>query len=380
MLEVTFNTQKILLLFFGALCCFALVLPPTRPIIDYDILLEILIILLSQLYFKRTSIKNVVIIMFMAFYLALTFIIFMHSNNFHIADYLIAYKFIFYLIFMLQVSSSDIISERNLRNIFYIFLVSMFLRYVVVYTFELYKRPLLFTENNFELMIILLLWVQVSLHKKYVCNIVTILVLLTVLLSGSRSAMLSYIVIFISKRVIFNDVSVSRKIVISFFAIILLLSAISIFLLIRPLGDLSAIDRLMFVQVFLAESKGWSVTSWLFGTWPITPLSKFGCDQMLFYDRLFSRFDPELCYSPVFHSMLLRIIYDHGIIGLFFAYGLVYYALYRSGVKKQSAYMIIVTLLINGLSVSSINSPYVVLPLLLIIASDQRCFRLKEGS
>jgi hypothetical protein len=85
---------------------------------------------------------------------------------------------------------------------------------------------------------------------------------------------------------------------------------------------------------------------------------------------LFSRSGNGTCYSVVFHSFLLRAIFDHGILGLVFIIFSAYKLLVVSGVRKGAAVVFVAIVIINGLSVSSFNNLFYAVSTVFLMATN----------
>lgn len=134
----------------------------------------------------------------------------------------------------------------------------------------------------------------------------------------------------------------------------------------RSIGATS-IDRLNFLNVFLAEAQTWNILTWIFGTTPITPLSSGGCSRLSFYESLFSSAGDGSCYSVILHSFLMRVVFDAGLLGLLASILIPWLLMRWNYVSRLSALTLTGIAIVNGASVSGINNPYVALPILLAI-------------
>jgi hypothetical protein len=132
-----------------------------------------------------------------------------------------------------------------------------------------------------------------------------------------------------------------------------------IFLVFSSRGDnIEKIDRYKFMLIFFQETHDWSFFQYLTGAPRITSLSDLASKQLSFYEGLFSYAGDGNCYSVILHSYLLRIIFDHGIIGLVCVIFFTYEILKMSCIDKKIIWVTISILIFNGLSVSSFNSVF----------------------
>ena len=135
--------------------------------------------------------------------------------------------------------------------------------------------------------------------------------------------------------------------------------------------SLEEIDRYRFFILFIEDMSKRNILNWVFGTPPLTPLSTYTCSSLVYYEKLFGHGGDGKCYSVIFHSMIIRTIFDHGLIGLFFILFFLQKILFASGFYGKSSTIIIGILLVNGLSVSSFNSIYAIFPIALLALSKK---------
>ncbi|EMO6902583.1 hypothetical protein QDZ16_005228 [Pluralibacter gergoviae] len=127
------------------------------------------------------------------------------------------------------------------------------------------------------------------------------------------------------------------------------------------------IDRYRFFLEFLYSTSQWPWWRFLTGATAITPLSPESCAHLSFYQPLFSYAGDGKCYSVILHSFLLRVIYDHGVLGLIFLISSLFIFLNKFTLKHKIC--IIGILLATAMSVSSLNNVYVSIALIFYIAS-----------
>jgi uncharacterized membrane protein YfcA len=129
------------------------------------------------------------------------------------------------------------------------------------------------------------------------------------------------------------------------------------------------IDRVVFFQIFLNASSNWHWSEFLFGNPAITALPQEACERLAFYESLFSAKDPSICYSVILHSYITRAIYDHGFVGLIFVFWAINYLLKLSDVERRARWAALSILILNGVSVSSVNSVYASLGIIIVMSS-----------
>jgi hypothetical protein len=229
-------------------------------------------------------------------------------------------------------------------------------------------RPILFDENNFELMFLTLAFIAVTYSKNNFSNIRAFGLAFVVLLSGSRSAVLILLCVLILIK--FKKLSLTTAVsaVVSFIFLSMLVSYIFIS---RSGGEFSIenIDRFKFMMVFIDEVKEWPFYKFLLGAGPLTALNPSSCETLSFYENLFSFRGDGSCYAVIFHSYILRAIFEHGVLGFLFLVFFIYRVLKVSGIQIKYILAVLAVLLVNGLSVSSMNSIYFILGIVLILGS-----------
>jgi hypothetical protein len=107
------------------------------------------------------------------------------------------------------------------------------------------------------------------------------------------------------------------------------------------------------------------------GAFPLTPLSPGSCGSLAFYEILFSKTDPGVCYSVIFHSFLMRAVFDHGLLGLVLLYGLLWLGLRRSGMVVRDALALLGLITLSALSVSAFNSVFAAIVLAVAMGLDR---------
>jgi hypothetical protein len=311
-------------------------------------------------FFMLLFIVAVIIIIFLRSY-------FIFGTGF--IDTFIATKSLFYLIIFLFISTKKIsISSDHIFHLFCITLYLFFAKYVVQYFIYNVNRPGIFGENNFEMMFLLILFTFVSIYNKLkITPCKSFLLFLVVLLSGSRSAQLSYVFIILLLQ--FSDVksinlSILFKAVFAFGVVCIL---IVLSLTLRPINSLEGIDRFSFLLVFLDELKDMPLGNMLFGKLAIAPLQPASCSQLSYYTSLFSRSGDGTCYSVILHSFIMRAIIDFGLIGSLVIAYLYFMVLRTAGHHSFFSLAIISIGFINSLSVSGMNNIFYALGVLVTL-------------
>ena len=290
-------------------------------------------------------------------------------------DFVQAYKAFFYLLGLAFYIRRRLFDGPRLAKVVALLLVACLVKYGYSQLLGWDSRPGLYGENNYELiMIIGLFWVS-SPYMGRRRPVLFLVLTLVVLLSGSRSAALAlvllYAVMYLRLRNRLWPLHVLGIAVVGA-AVIALFAA-------RDSQGLEAIDRYNFLQIFLNEVHGWPPWEFLTGSYPLTPLSPQSCTDLSFYQSLFSHADPSVCYSVILHAYLLRGIFDHGLIGLVVLYGLLWFALRRSGAGARDIVLLLGVLTISGTSVSAFNNVFAAIMLAVALGLNRGAWRPGQG-
>lgn len=330
-------------------------------LLNVNLVLEILFLMLIFKSIRAVSASkaDLFLIFVMFTYISYSLILSVFLKDDHINDFLMIYKVFLYLMVFLSLRLEPFIRIQWLYLIFVTILFSILLKYTIGKTFYDIKRPGLLYENNFELLLVNLLffflYYSYPAIKKYALLFVLLIAFVTIA-SGSRSAALCLMM-----TLMFIYKGGFRKVIIitPIFIILLLYQIYS-----RGL-NIEVIDRFNFLIHFISLYRNFSFFEFLFGSVPITALPSDVCAKFEFYKALFSDLDSLKCYSVVFHSFILRALFDHGLVGLISLF-LIYHRVISKKMGSYFASYAVLLAVINGLSVSSLNSIYFNLPLLMI--------------
>ena len=332
----------------------------------------------SKFSFQRLSLISALALYFFGSAAFITY------NDINILDFLQAYKAYYYLIcFLVIVSSarSAYLNDREFRLVVDFMLAVFLAKYVIDWLLGV-SRPSLFTENNFEIIFLLLIYYFLESGNKNLSFVRAGAIILVSLLSGSRSSTLATVFAFlfiIIPRLKFSRKNIIHIIFVVITGLISWLVFYATFFFRLGESDIQDIDRIRFFYLFLYEIEEWGLTDYLIGAPRITPLSQSTCATLSFYHTLFSYSGNGTCYSVILHSYILRALFDHGI--LFFGmllYGYVYLLNFLS-YKPIQILGFLSILMITSLSVSGPNSIYTAYAMLLIVLAGKgrmRCPRL----
>lgn len=314
----------------------------------------------------KIHMKGFVIFVAVFLYVTISYVYAVVCSKGHILDYLLIYKSFIYLLFLVLILNRKVFDKEFMIKFINIIFWIFFLKYLASHVFSINPRPIVYVENNFELMFLCVLYLiryNLTTNKQ-----ITYFAFLgcIIFLSFSRSALLMYSLVglyFIYK----TDIKYKVLIFILGGSLLLVLGA---YVFLSRSDSIEDIDRVKFALVFLNETEGWSVVDYLVGSPRITPLSQTGCNFFRSWEQLFSHSGDGSCYSVVFHSYILRVIFDHGVLGLISIVYIVYQILKISNIEKKLIWTVIGIFMINGLSVSSFNSVFFPISMIFILGTE----------
>lgn len=287
-------------------------------------------------------------------------------------DFFQAYRWVMYLIAFVLAIGRSWGPRTSLVRVVWALLTMALAKAVLTFVFEgPGERPGLLLENNFELALfagLLAVVYRDILTRRWLA--VGMLIALAVL-SGSRSGAVAcaILAIYAVLQVPRTRENMLRRYLLLLLAPLLVLIPVLVF---TSRAGPGRIDRLNFLDVFLAETAQWSALTWLVGTPPITPLSPSSCGQLSFYYQLFASTGDGTCYSVILHAFALRVVFDAGVLGLILAFGIAAFSMIKARVQVGLALTLLAIAFANSLSVSGLNNPYVALPILLAILTASR--------
>lgn len=227
-------------------------------------------------------------------------------------------------------------------------------------------RPNLITENNFELCLVIGLFVIAHRALGSVRGLWFAALAAVVILSQSRSGIaelgLAYLVCFVSPRRVSFVFQVAAAY--GFYVV-----AGRVFAE-RSQESSGPLDRVKFFDYFKTEVSDWSIVHWLFGNAPLTPLRPSTCEGLSFYKDLFSKADPSVCYPVILHSGLMRLVLENGVLGASVLLLAIVVVMRRAGVPRAVWIGLLGIGVLNSFSVSGFNSSLCVLPVLVAVLVD----------
>lgn len=334
-----------ILLLFASAVLGALKLLPFRT----GLIINLFYLLISVKFIKRfISVRHSFI-----WLIYLIILIIVGLPNTHYLDFLIIVKWIIFLILGVGFASQNLFSSVNQNLKYYRILTNIYLAfYSYLFLTSTYRQSIfLLDESNFELIILFVPAIYFIFLKKLLLTDIVKLAII-VLLCGSRSGLLTLAVLaylFIQSQ----SLPSIKKIPIFLFGGILLTSL----LLTREL-NLYNIDRYKFFLLFINDLSGFGISEIIFGPKRFTPLPPEICNSLSFYDDLLSKGpNKESCYAVIYHSFILRILRDHGIIITILAFKTLFHFVSNTYSKKLGKFILFIVL-INSLSVSGIANTF----------------------
>lgn len=366
--------NRLLLLSFGILCVTGMISYEKltsfyfkHNLLNVSLILEVLFFLLTVISIRsvNTNYRDLLLSSLIFIYIVYSFILSIFIKGYGIYDFLMIYKAFCYLGIFLIFKRNELINIQTLYWLFLFLCFATLIKYFSGVFFFSVPRPGLLYENNSELLLLIVLFFYLcSCHQKVQNNKVWFLLLLTIItiLSGSRSASLILFATYIfSIRFSFGSFLFGLSI---FFSLIL-------FQYFSRGFGLEQVDRFRFLLDFWDIYSNASFYTMVFGTEPITPLPHEVCVKYSFYENLLSKNDT--CFSVVFHSFIMRSLFDHGILwSIIIVFG--YYSVISREISRNFALYILVIAFLNGLSVSSYNSIFLNIAILLILISRKNRF------
>ena len=320
------------------------------------------------LWAKSERIDSVIVIRWLiAIYTLLSGLYAVWYINANLLDFLMIYKSFFYLFLLSFLVGKKLMEGKHVLLFFNIFLCIFLVKYLLSIVLEVTDRPVVYEENNFELMLLYALYLlRYSVTKEKHLQYLALIGIITLLsLSRSSLVMFSVLVVF----VVYSSYKKTWVFIVPFATIVL--SSVIFYVFSKRSGSIEEIDRYRFMLVFLDEVKDWNFLQWIVGGERITRLSYAGCDAMKDYRNLFSFSGDGTCYSVILHSFLLRVILDHGLLGLIFIVYSTYLFLVKSGVSTSHTLVFLGIVILNGLSVSSFNNLFFAISMVFLMTTNR---------
>lgn len=352
----------------GVLAVLGLLSPGQFNVAPADSLVELAFLATAGLAARRRGAPMWAIALPSAGYLLLKTLLLVLYGSASLPDFLLAYKAFVYLLLMAFFVGSSLFDGHRLARVTTFLVVVFLAKYGYSVALGLADRPGVYMENNFELIMLLGLVYLAHPYLGALRHWVFAGLAVTVLLSGSRSAALGlvcvYVFLYLRTRSRGWPLHVGGVAVVGW-AVLSLFSA-------RAAQDSGVeLDRVVFLHTFQYEVRSWPLWEFVTGSFPLTPLSAGSCGSLSFYVPLFSKTDPGVCYSVILHSFLLRAVFDHGLLGLVLLYGLLWLGLRRSAATVRDSLALLGLITLSALSVSAFNSVFAAIVLAVAMGLDR---------
>jgi hypothetical protein len=321
----------------------------------------------SYLWARSKQITVVVFIRWACFsYIALSYLYAVVYKQANVLDFLLIYKSFIYLYFLTFLAGRKLMSFNSINRLTLLLFGIFFFKYFVMVALGLSARPIVYAENNFELMLLYALYmIRYSVTKEKYLHLLAFVGIITIL-SLSRSSLLMYSVLFLF--VIYDSFKKLRVFFIP--GALIILGGIVVYIFAQRSDSLEDVDRYRFMLVWWTNVQDWNILQWMVGSERITPLSAYSCGMMNYFKTLFSYSNNGTCYSVILHSFIFRVLYDHGVLGFLFIIWSTYTMLIKSKVRKDMIWVFIVIVLINGLSVSSFNNLFFAISMVFLMSTN----------
>jgi len=328
----------------------------------FDILLILSVFIYKPKFADKTS-----LLMFFIFlsYFFISFLIAIVFQGNHLLDFLLAYKAIFYFTILFYFERKTIGGKRRFYQLYKWLVIFFLIKYVSSVLLGLNDRPLLFRENNFELMLLALLFYLKCILFNNVKGWDVIAIIVIFLISGSKSAI--PILFLVLASLYLKGLTWKKILSFSLIGIVFIGVFVSLLLSKYGLSGLAGIDRIAFFRVFYLEMINSSILEVIFGHIRMSALSESSCNALYFYPGLFSFKNDGSCYSLILHSFILRSVFDHGVAGTLMIFYSCHLLLTRAGYTSRVSYTFIGVMFLNSLSVSGFNSVFFALSMLVYI-------------
>jgi hypothetical protein len=361
------STERVLYGVLVLLGVLGLATPRQFNLAPADSILELTFLVTAALLARTLASGGRTLLVAGSLYLGLKTLLLMLYSTASIVDFLLAYKSFVYLVVLAFFVGKKVIDGPRLARFTTFMVAAFFVKYAYSVALGFADRPGVYFENNFELILLIGL---VYLAYPYLArrDLVFAALVLTVLLSGSRSAALGLLCVYVFLYVRMSNRWWSLHLA----GVAAVGYAVSSIFAARAAEQGTAqLDRVVFLKTFLYEVREWPLWEFLTGAPPLTALSPGSCGSLRFYELLFSKTDPGVCYSVIFHSYLMRAVFDHGLIGLVLIYGLLWFGLRRSGATVRDVLALLGLITLSALSVSAFNSVFAAILLAIAMGLDR---------
>jgi hypothetical protein len=282
----------------------------------------------------------------------------------HLTDVAQAHKWLFFigLLFLVgQANGVRVPFSMVLRGLLSLLLVKS----IVLVFLNPGSRLGILAESNFEItmycMLMAVLWSTLGRWRFVWLAVLGVCAVLSLSRSGAIAFAILVLFLVLSQSGSRRWTSLAKPIVVAAAVIV------PVLVFLDRGNNIEDSDRANFARLFIEATQGRDFGGWLIGAPPITPLPQNICYSLSYYSQLFSSDGSGHCYSVVLHIFVLRALFDFGILGLVLGSGLPFLAMRSAGVSMSLSVSLSAMAFANGLSVSGVNSEFVILPIMLAI-------------
>ena len=361
-------SERLFISFFLIIGMFGLASPYNYNVLPANFLFEALLFLIPITIIKLPKRDIAPFAIIAILYVAASYISSAIRNPTHILDFAQAYKAFIYVLPLSFIYNRNLFDRDRMVFFLKIIILLFFLKYsysiLLKIDPQLSHRPGIYTENNFELIFLLIAFYILKDDFQNTAKRWFALIAAIVVISGSRSSIVALLIIYWG--IYLNRLTYRTLLYLVIYSILI---GIAAYIFSSRLGEqaITDVDRYRFFQVFLDEVRAWSVIDFISGSQALTPLSPISCASLVYYESLFSFSDDGSCYSVILHSYFLRVLFDHGVAGLIFLIWFIARALRGCNYNWTDVSIILGVLLSTALSVSAMNSIFSSLAIALAI-------------
>jgi hypothetical protein len=258
-------------------------------------------------------------------------------------------------------------SEESSLQTFVLFFSTIF---IISYSFQIIvfgsDRPRLYSENNFEIPSLLLFLSAIfAINYNHVIPLkpknkwIILLGTLSTFLSLSKSGVLEALTLALSRAKKINNI----KQLTLFISVAVLISLLTVTVILSRLGgqNVEHNDRYIFLRHFISDFSKGDYLQWLLGNGVASKLPHQTCTTLSYFSEAI--FETALyCNSLIYHSFLLRLVYDYGILSALI-FLLIWYKLLRLTFKASLANIIFLIVMVASLSVSGFANSIIIWPI-----------------
>jgi len=361
--------ERLLYGVLGLLALVGVVSPGQFNAAPAENLLEVAFLVAAALSIRRMRPTGQLLVAVAGAYVVVKTLLLVFYSEASLTDFLQAYKSFFYLVLLGAFVGAGVFERARLARFTTFLIAAFFAKYGYSVALGLDDRPGVYLENNFELIMLLglfqLAYPHLGARRDWLFGAVAV----TVLLSGSRSAALGLLIVYVFLYVRTTNrtwpLHLAGVAVVGY-------GVLTVFTSRAAVDGGARLDRLNFLDTFLYEVHDWPLWEFVTGSFPLTPLSPGSCQSLSFYSLLFSRTDPGTCYSVILHSYFLRALFDHGVLGLVLLLTLLWLGLRRSGTSLRDTLAVLGLISVSGLSVSAFNNLFATVVLAVAMGLERR--------